>query len=176
MRKSAVFWVITTVVTLSGCATTPEEARSTGPAASADEATPEVVAPEVVAPEVVAPEVVAPEVVEAEEEPAAPLSYYTRRQASRGDRFFEETCLSCHSSSEFRGRSFQRTWRGRSVGDLYDEIVYTMPDDNPGGLPTQTYLDVIAYVLQLNRFPSGDTELGPDYDVMLALPLFPRTP
>ena len=116
------------------------------------------------------------EVIEAEEEPAAPLSYYTRTQASRGDRFFRETCLSCHSSSEFRGRSFQRTWRGRSVGDLYDEIVYTMPDDNPGGLPTQTYLDVIAYVLQLNRFSSGDTELGPDYDVMLELPLFPRTP
>ena len=171
MRKSAEFRVFATVVTLSGCATTPEEASSTGPAASADG-----VAPEVVAPEVVEAEVIEAEVIEAEEEPAAPLSYYTRTQASRGDRFFRETCLSCHSSSEFRGRSFQRTWRGRSVGDLYDEIVYTMPDDNPGGLPTQTYLDVIAYVLQLNRFSSGDTELGPDYDVMLELPLFPRTP
>jgi hypothetical protein len=162
MRILPVSRVIPVVIlTLFGCATSPEAAPAAGPAVVADE---------------VAPVVVETEVIETEEASAAALSYYTDTQASRGDRFFRETCLSCHTSSEFRGRSFQRTWRGRSVGDLYDEIVYTMPDDNPGGLPTQTYLDVIAYVLRMNRFPEGDTELEADYDVLLELPLFPRTP
>jgi len=166
MSRFPVSRVIPAIVfTLFGCATSPEAAPSAGPTQSADD----------VAPVVVATEVIEVEVIEAEEEAAA-LSYYTRTQASRGDRFFEETCLSCHSSSEFRGRSFQRTWRGRSVADLYDEVVYTMPDDNPGGLPTQTYLDVIAYILQMNRFAEGDIELSSDYDVMMELPLFPRTP
>ena len=161
MSRFPVSRVIPAIVfTLFGCATSPEAVPSAGPTQSADD---------------VAPVVVATEVIEAEEEAAA-LSYYTRTQASRGDRFFEETCLSCHSSSEFRGRSFQRTWRGRSVADLYDEVVYTMPDDNPGGLPTQTYLDVIAYILQMNRFAERDIELSSDYDVMQELPLFPRTP
>ena len=161
MSRFPVSRVIPAIVfTLFGCATSPEAVPSAGPTQSADD---------------VAPVVVATEVIEAEEEAAA-LSYYTRTQASRGDRFFEETCLSCHSSSEFRGRSFQRTWRGRSVADLYDEVVYTMPDDNPGGLPTQTYLDVIAYILQMNLFAEGDIELSSDYDVMQELPLFPRTP
>ncbi len=166
MSRFPVSRVIPAIVfTLFGCATSPEAAPSAGPTQSADD----------VAPEVIEAEVIEAEVIEAEEEAAA-LSYYTRTQASRGDRFFEETCLSCHSSSEFRGRSFQRTWRGRSVADLYDEVVYTMPDDNPGGLPTQTYLDVIAYILQMNRFAEGDIELSSDYDVMQELPLFPRTP
>jgi len=161
MSRFPVSRVIPAIVfTLFGCATSPEAVPSAGPTQSADD---------------VATEVIEAEVIEAEEEAAA-LSYYTRTQASRGDRFFEETCLSCHSSSEFRGRSFQRTWRGRSVADLYDEVVYTMPDDNPGGLPTQTYLDVIAYILQMNRFAEGDIELSSDYDVMQELPLFPRTP
>jgi len=171
MSRFPVSRVIPAIVfTLFGCATSPEAAPSAGPTQSADD-----VAPVVVATEVIEVEVIEAEVIEAEEEAAA-LSYYTRTQASRGDRFFEETCLSCHSSSEFRGRSFQRTWRGRSVADLYDEVVYTMPDDNPGGLPTQTYLDVIAYILQMNRFAEGDIELSSDYDVMMELPLFPRTP
>ena len=98
MSRFPVSRVIPAIVfTLFGCATSPEAVPSAGPTQSADD---------------VAPVVVATEVIEAEEEAAA-LSYYTRTQASRGDRFFEETCLSCHSSSEFRGRSFQRTWRGR---------------------------------------------------------------
>jgi len=149
------------VLTLFGCATSPEAGPAAGPAVAADE---------------VAPVVVETEVIETEEASTAALSYFTDTQASRGERFFRETCLSCHSTSEFRGRSFQRTWRGRSVADLYDEVVYTMPDDNPGGLPTQTYLDVIAYILQMNRFAEGDIELISDYDVMQELPLFPRTP
>ena len=49
-----------------------------------------------------------------------------------------------------------------------------MPEDNPGGLPAQTYTDIIAYVLELNGYPSGTTELTPDRNVMKAFELWPE--
>jgi hypothetical protein len=109
-----------------------------------------------------------------DEETVGPSSFYTAAQAERGDDSFRETCLSCHSSSEFRGRSFQRDWRGSSMGYLYEEIVYYMPEDNPGGLATDTYLDIMAYILDLNGFPAGDSELVSDIDAMKEIVLFPN--
>jgi len=103
-----------------------------------------------------------------------PSSFYTAAQAERGEDSFRETCLSCHSSSEFRGRSFQRDWRGSSLGYLYEEIVYYMPEDNPGGLSTDTYLDIMSYILDLNGFPAGERELVSDIDAMKEVVLFPR--
>tara|TARA_B100000029_G_scaffold287571_1_gene281355 strand:- start:58801 stop:59334 length:534 start_codon:yes stop_codon:yes gene_type:complete len=118
---------------------------------------------------------VATEVEESmDEETVEPSSFYTVAQAERGEDSFRETCLSCHSSSEFRGRSFQRDWRGSSMGYLYEEIVYYMPEDNPGGLATDTYLDIMAYILDLNGFPAGDSELVSDIDAMKEIVLFPR--
>jgi hypothetical protein len=34
-----------------------------------------------------------------------------------------------------------------------------MPADKPGSLSVDTYLDVVAYLLQANKFPAGNTEL-----------------
>jgi hypothetical protein len=38
----------------------------------------------------------------------------------------------------------------------------TMPRGNPGGLPDQTYTDIISYVLRENAMPAGLTELKPE--------------
>jgi hypothetical protein len=109
-----------------------------------------------------------------EPESSGPISLYTAAQSERGEDSFRETCLSCHSSSEFRGRSFQRDWRGSSLGYLYEEIVYYMPEDNPGGLSTNTYLDIMAYILDQNGFPGGEMELVSDIEAMKEVILFPR--
>jgi hypothetical protein len=37
-----------------------------------------------------------------------------------------------------------------------------MPSDRPGSLPLQTYIDIIAFVLQKNEMPAGQQELGTD--------------
>jgi len=105
--------------------------------------------------------------------PALP-AFYSAAQAVRGRGFFRETCLSCHSSSEFRGSTFERQWRGRTVRDLYASIAFSMPEDNPGGLPAQTYTDIIAYVLELNGYPPGASELMSDRSAMRALELWPE--
>ena len=35
-----------------------------------------------------------------------------------------------------------------------------MPPDNPGSLPPDRYRDIIAFVLQENKYPQGDRELS----------------
>jgi hypothetical protein len=108
--------------------------------------------------------------------PAADASsesaFYTVAQATRGSGLFRDNCVSCHASSEFSGSSFVRRWTNRAVRDIYEFVLYSMPDDNPGGLPQQTYADIIAYFLQMNDFPAGDTELPPSLDALTGMKMW----
>lgn len=93
---------------------------------------------------------------------AAPSAVYSEAQATRGRDSFRASCAECHYSSEFRGSRFQFEWRRRTVGDLLTEIVSNMPEDAPGSLEDSVYLDIVAYILQLNGFPAGSAELPTD--------------
>ena len=93
---------------------------------------------------------------------------YTDEQATRGEQMFDLTCANCHATNFFTG-SFMRPWTGMDVHLLYDLIRTTMPEDNPGGLPGQTYADVLAYIFQLNRMPPGDRELAPERETLEAI-------
>jgi mono/diheme cytochrome c family protein len=84
---------------------------------------------------------------------------YTSAQAVRGQRVFADTCGNCHGRAEFTGTGFQRKWSGQSVFSLFSQLRDTMPLDNPGGLTREQYAAVIAYLLQLNAYPTGDAEL-----------------
>ena len=48
-------------------------------------------------------------------------------------------------------------WNGLTVGDLFDRIRKTMPQDDPTRLSRQQDADIVAYLLSLNRFPAGKT-------------------
>ncbi len=96
--------------------------------------------------------------------PAAPAQaptegLFTEAQAVRGRATFRSVCADCHYSSEFRDSQFQFKWGRRTVADLYENIVENMPDDAPGSLERQQYIDVVSYILQLNGFPAGPSEL-----------------
>lgn len=93
---------------------------------------------------------------------------YTRAQARRGREAFQGICAACHSPSEFQGSVFEFQWKGRSVFALFDQLRSTMPWDDPGGLEAQTYVDVIAYLLELNDFPAGDRALTTDEEALRA--------
>lgn len=109
----------------------------------------------------------------AEDQTAASTSdgVYTEEQADRGERVFQETCSYCHAESEFSGRSFMQAWEGAAVGQFYGLIRATMPYDGPGSLPAQQYADVTAYILSLNDFPAGETELPTDADALEEIPI-----
>jgi cytochrome c len=95
---------------------------------------------------------------------------YTDAQAMRGERQYGRSCEQCHGP-DLAGDpvmeipalsldSFMTSWNGKSVKDLFDTVKRSMPKDKPGSMGTGSYVDVVAYLLQANRFPSGARELA----------------
>lgn len=107
---------------------------------------------------------------------------YSEEQASRGEAIYNEACIACHgqdlggnsNSPGLTGMSFMFLWEGKTVGELYETIRRDMPTDNPGRLPAQDYVDVVAYVLSKNAFPAGSTELSNDIDSLNQLSISPN--
>jgi mono/diheme cytochrome c family protein len=95
---------------------------------------------------------------------------YNNEQAKRGEAAFVEACSNCHGRTlegadmtpGLTGGAFMANWDGLTLGDLFDRIRTSMPADRPGSLSRQDNADVIAYILQFNRFPSGKEELPRD--------------
>ncbi|MBM4183946.1 MAG: cytochrome c [Gemmatimonadetes bacterium] len=93
-------------------------------------------------------------------EPLTPV--YTAGQATRGQGTFAGVCSTCHSRNEFAGPIFAITWRAEPLSGLYQQISTNMPQDRPGSLTPQQYVDVLAYILQLNGIQPGNQELVAD--------------
>jgi mono/diheme cytochrome c family protein len=95
---------------------------------------------------------------------------FTDEQAKRGDAVAGKSCTSCHgpgleggeAGPALVGLEFLSTWNSLSLADLYDRIQGTMPADAPGTMTPQQTSDVMAYVLKLNKYPTGQTELPTD--------------
>jgi mono/diheme cytochrome c family protein len=86
-------------------------------------------------------------------------SVYTSQQAERGRQLFAAECAACHGGREFTGPLFLRRWGNQPLGTLFNHIRETMPQTSPGSLSTAQTADVVAYLLRLNGFPAGPTEL-----------------
>ncbi len=92
---------------------------------------------------------------------------YTEEQAQRGEPLYHEACASCHGGTlkgsgeapPLAGGSFLANWNGLPLGDLFERIRRTMPQDKPGRISRQHKADILAYILSVNRFPAGKTEL-----------------
>lgn len=105
------------------------------------------------------------------QEPAATRSVwdgvYTEEQAKRGEAVYHKECAACHgdmltggeSAPPLTGGAFQSNWNGLTLGDLFERIRKTMPQTKPGSLTRQQNADVLAFMLSINKFPAGKTEL-----------------
>jgi mono/diheme cytochrome c family protein len=97
---------------------------------------------------------------------------YTEGQAERGSVVLAQKCVECHGVNlkggpgvpPLVGLEFSFGWDTRSLGELYEYLVTTMPTGQPGSLSDQAYVDIIAAVLKLNGIPAGEegAELAPD--------------
>ena len=96
---------------------------------------------------------------------------YTAEQADSGHQIALANCFECHSADEWRGPGFLRLWEGRRLGDLYERIRRTMPQNDPGRLTEEEYADIVAYMLGLQDVPTGDgqRELPSDLEVLDAI-------
>ena len=60
---------------------------------------------------------------------------------------------------------FWQNWETYNANNLVEQVRATMPEDNPGGLERQQYVDIIAYVLRTNKIQwTGD--LPSDMDAL----------
>ncbi|MDQ6677638.1 MAG: cytochrome c [Acidobacteriota bacterium] len=92
---------------------------------------------------------------------------YTSAQAGRGEVAYGAECSQCHGedlsgfSNALRGGAFMNKWREDNLGSLFTRVK-SMPPSAPGSLGNGVYLDILAYILQVNKFPSGTEELKSD--------------
>jgi len=99
---------------------------------------------------------------------------YTEAQARRGGQVYAAHCMSCHGdtlqgdgpANALAGPNFTADFNGATLGEMVDRTRRTMPDDNPGTLSRQQVTDVLAYVLSVNKFPAGETELPSQAEVL----------
>lgn len=96
---------------------------------------------------------------------------FTDAQADRGRDLFRARCTECHYSSEFSDSQFKFKWSRRSAGSLYEMIQTEMPETEPGSLSPEETVDLVSYILHMNGFDPGPTELAPDPDLLDAIEL-----
>jgi mono/diheme cytochrome c family protein len=91
---------------------------------------------------------------------------YTAAQAARGEALFEVRCAVCHgemlegaAGPPLVGDVFLGPRDKQPLSDLFDKIHATMPADAPGTLEPQQVSDLVAFILQANKFAAGRTEV-----------------
>ena len=92
---------------------------------------------------------------------------YTEGQASRGRKEYTQQCATSHPTNlrggemapGLVGQTFLGGWSGQTLWSLFDFTVATMPQDNPGSTTPEALNDILAFILQQNRFPAGSAEL-----------------
>jgi hypothetical protein len=95
---------------------------------------------------------------------------FTQAQAERGKAaLLQNGCNGCHAADlsgargpALKGERFITDWENGSVNRLFLKIRETMPPLNAEQVPPATKLDIVAYLLQVNGFPTGAIALNMD--------------
>ncbi len=95
---------------------------------------------------------------------------FTDAQAGRGQALYAQRCAGCHGpdlaggaqAPPLEGPAFRFKWRQEPLSALFIKIRYTMPPDAPDAakLTAEEGADLVAHILDANRFPSGSAELA----------------
>ncbi len=96
---------------------------------------------------------------------------FSAAQADEGRDTFRSLCTECHFSREFSDAQFKFKWSRRSAGDLYETIFTSMPESAPGILSPEESVALVTYILRMNGFEPGASELAADRDALDAISL-----
>ncbi len=96
-----------------------------------------------------------------------PAASYTDDQADRGEILYREACEGCHAPDleggkvvpGVAGQAFVDKWAGRSLAELFDLLVVSMPPEQPASISQQDKADMLAFILRENQWPAGVREL-----------------
>ena len=103
----------------------------------------------------------------AQPDPSVWDGVYTEAQATRGAVLYDKECGQCHGPAgagggmapPLVGAAFSANYDGQTIGDLFDRNRTTMPPGKEGQLGGQENADITAFILKVNQFPPGQTEL-----------------
>src|SRR5579862_8247296 len=78
---------------------------------------------------------------------------YTQAQSDRGKALYSEQCASCHGGEltggemapPLAGGEFMAGWDGLTVGDLFERIRISMPQNAPGSLSGAQNADILSF-------------------------------
>ncbi len=93
---------------------------------------------------------------------------YSAAQAEQGKSAYQASCGPCHKEdlsgyeSILKGDRFMEHWREDTLLSFFTTMKSTMPRDAPGSLNESVYVDIAAFILQGNGFPSGPAPLRKD--------------
>lgn len=101
---------------------------------------------------------------------AVPPLLYAEKQASAGAVAYSQHCAKCHgplldgqaggySAPALRGPQFAAPESDVDVKDIFLTVARRMPSIAPRSLPPETYVNIMAFILRENGYPSGPTEL-----------------
>ena len=95
-----------------------------------------------------------------------PALSFTAEQSAAGRVAYEQYCTVCHGAdlrllptAQLAGSEFAGRWENRSINELIAQVRATMPPEGAAGtLPADTYVDLVAYMLEVNG-AAADREL-----------------
>jgi mono/diheme cytochrome c family protein len=95
---------------------------------------------------------------------------YAEAQAARGRDSYMESCGGCHredlrggaEAPPLIGPRFIDQWREDKLSGIFTHISTRMPRAPRPKLAQNTYLDIVAFILQSNGYPAGNQELTAD--------------
>ena len=108
---------------------------------------------------------------------------YADAQAQAGETLYADKCAECHGPDQTGGFGpplvgpvFVSTWGDMALSDLFDSIKNTAPASNPGSLSRDEVSDVMAYLLQVNGFPAGTSDLPNSSELLKPIRIAFATP
>ncbi|HYE85069.1 MAG TPA: cytochrome c [Vicinamibacterales bacterium] len=99
---------------------------------------------------------------------------FSKEQAERGAAAYKTACSECHGNDlmgdgfapALTGAEFAGNWNDLSVGDLFERIRVSMPPSGPSGVSPAQKADIVAHIMNMNKWPAGTGELEPKTDVL----------
>ena len=99
---------------------------------------------------------------------------FTAEQAERGAEAYKTACSECHGGDlmgdgfapPLAGADFQGNWNDLSVGDFFERIRVSMPPSSPGSVTPQQKADIVAHLMNQNKFPAGAGQLEPKTEAL----------
>jgi ankyrin repeat protein len=95
---------------------------------------------------------------------------FSEPQARRGQQVYQRACAACHLDSlqgdavspALVGSGFMARFAGQTAHEMVQNLRGSMPQNAPDSLGDRAYIDLVAYLLQVNGNPAGALELPLD--------------